>query len=72
MTETLVLGLLELSPTPLSQKLLVGNFDADAETVEIALKRLIKDGYIQEVSDGYFEPTEEGKERVMTRGAPRP
>lgn len=64
----LVLGVLELSPVPLSAKLIAANFDADSNRAAECLENLEASGLVQAVEDGYYSPTTEGSSRVLTRG----
>lgn len=67
--DNLVLGVLELSPAPLNAELIAENFDANAERAAECLDSLEASDLVERVADGYFVPTKQGSEHVVTRGA---
>lgn len=69
--DNLVLGVLELCPAPLSAELIAENFDADVDRAATCLDSLEESDLVESVDNGYFVPTQEGSERVVTRGAYR-
>lgn len=65
--ESLALGLLELSPTPLSADVLALNFNVDADRVEDVLREAEADGLIDHVGGGFYEISDAGREQVELR-----
>lgn len=65
----ILLGILELSPAPLSPSILSQNFDVDADRMADAFEQLVSGGYASRVESGYYEIAPEGKDRVLMRSA---
>lgn len=67
--ESIALGLLELSPVPLSAAVVASNFDVNADRVEELFLMAESEGFVEHLGAGFYEITEEGSDQVEIRSS---